>query len=746
MIAALAWFTLIGQKADTVSWLPPDLSSGTRFLVCQYQRSKLKSAKPVRDGRLVQSGAWWTTRIEKSGESLDVRFRLEAGSADSTGIATAFDIADWDRSCYLMIPGVVYNGNRFRALPGEYMPAYPADMFFNPKVPIMISNNPRLAIERDQGSKIELLTGNASTPGFCLYVPSKHEGTIILAEQGTQFGNSGLIVEESPDQKHLTLVVSAPGVRERAAGFGGFSPSGDLATNWRPGQEVRLKFRVVHFPATGLDKVFDRFLTERKSLIGPNAPRNLVPMSKLADITIPRFKKRWMTQPAGNYYAPENSEDFQLGWVSGFMQTPLLARYDPLETNHICDQLDFVTQKLQGPSGYFYAGITAKGNLRSDREFQSHMLALTRKNGDTLLYYLKFFRLLGANGNEKRIKPEWETAARRLADAFCRTWSASHEFGQYVDPVSGKIGVFNSSGGAVAVGALAQASQYFKTSDYLKVAQESAEFYYRRDILTRGFTGGACGDISQDPDSETSFAFVGSLVALYEVTGDRSWLVRAQTAAALASSWTLSYDYRFPSSSQIGKLDGHMAGAVFASAQNKHAAPGICTSSGDYLFKLFRATGDTRYSDLIRDIQHAQVEAVDMPGHPTTGTGTGASMERIQPTDAEGKGQIGNFYPTQNAWTELDGLMMATELPGIYVQSDSGQLAVYDHVEATVVQRIKGMVTLKITNPTPYDADVSVFVESKKASLEPLSPTAYLTWPKVKVKAGENREVQLGGK
>ena len=469
-------------------------------------------------------------------------------------------------------------------------------------------------------------------------------------------------------------------------------------------------------------------------------------MSHLADVTIPRFKKRWMTAPAGSYYAPENSEDFQLGWVSGFMQTPLLARYDPLETSHICDQLDFVTLKLQGASGYFYAGITAKGKLRADREFQGHQFALTRKNADTLLYYVKFFDLLKAQGKGDRIKPAWESAAKRLANAFCRTWAKNHEFGQYLDPVSGTIGVYNSSGGVVAIGALAQASRYFNEPEYLRVAQEAGDFYYHRDITERGFTGGACGDISQDPDSETSFGLLGSLVALYDVTGQIDWVLKARDAAALASTWTLSYDYVFPAASQISKIGGHMAGAVFASAQNKHAAPGICTSSGDYLFKLFRATGDSRYADLIRDIQHAQVEAVDMPGHPTTGTGMGASMERIQPTDAEGKGQIGNFYPTQNAWTELDGLMMATELPGIYVRTDSDKLAVFDHVTISDVLRSKGTVSFKITNPTPYDAEISVLVEAKKDSQVPMSPTAYLTWPKVKVKSGETREIHFDGK
>ena len=136
------------------------------------------------------------------------------------------------------------------------------------------------------------------------------------------------------------------------------------------------------------------------------------------------------------------------------------------------------------------------------------------------------------------------------------------------------------------------------------------------------------------------------MMALYWATGDQAWIEKARTVANLGATWTLSYDYEFPPQSQIARLGGHMAGAVFANTQNKHAAPGICTASGDYVFKLYRATASP-VRRTIRDIQHAHAEATEMPGHPTCGTGNGASMERIQPTDAEGKRAIGNFIHTK---------------------------------------------------------------------------------------------------
>jgi hypothetical protein len=460
-------------------------------------------------------------------------------------------------------------------------------------------------------------------------------------------------------------------------------------------------------------------------------------MSKLSETIVPRFKGRWMTAPAGSYYACENSRHFQLGWVSGFMQTPLLAIDDATERDHICQQFDFVVGKLQGKSGYFYGGITVEGQLRADRAVDSRMLALTRKNADTLLMFFKFFQILKAQGHADLIKPAWEQSARRLAQAFVNTWNNSGEFGQYVDPATDEVAVYNSTGGAIAPGGLALAARYFNEPEFLRVAQASAAFYYKRDVVGLGLTSGHSGDTAQDPDADSTYGFLESLMALYWATGDQAWLEKARTVAQLGATWTLSYDYEFPPQSQIGRLGGHMAGAVWASTQNKHAAPGICTASGDYLFKLYRATGDVRYAELIRDIQHAHVEATEMPGHPTCGAGDGASMERIQPTDGEGKGAIGNFGHTQNAWTELDGLMMATELPGIYLQTDADKLFVFDHVEAKVVKRDADGVTLEIHNPTKFNARVSVFAENARQAQQPLGYTAYLRWPRIELAAGQ---------
>lgn len=159
---------------------------------------------------------------------------------------------------------------------------------------------------------------------------------------------------------------------------------------------------------------------------------------------------------------------------------------------------------------------------------------------------------------------------------------------------------------------------------------------------------------------------------------------------------------------------------------------------------MYRAGGDRLYADLIRDIQHAQIEAVDMPNHRTTNYGFGTSMERIQPSDAEGKGSIGNYIYTRNSWTETDGMLMDLEIPGIYIQTDTDEFYVFDHVEAKILKHEGGKTIVSISNLTPYDASVSIFSETAKEAASPLSYVAYTEWPKVDVKAGETRKIAIG--
>lgn len=745
--------SLAQEPVASLNKLLKDINGSLRLSVKEFNGTDLLS-EHIFSKELLQTktGSWSmqfkATPVSGHPEVMDVStsFRLNSGTAKASAVSVSFDFSKWNPENYVLVPASVYNGNRYRAIGNSYSPQYPKDMYYNPSVPLTISNNPRLSIEEGKASLVELQTGNAATPAMCFFSKKEQKGFIVLTGQMTKLGNNGLTIVENAAKDSCSFSISAPAVRKLATGFGDFHLSGDKAPDWKSGDEVALGFKVYVFNASSIPDLLKKFMQVRKDLSGLNNPRNILPMSKLFEVATDICRGNFVEVPAGSFYRPENNKDFQLGWVSGMMNTyPMLALNDKKERERVAAELDFVVNKLQGKSGYFYGGIRASGEIIPEKmspDFKP-VQAMVRKNADALLWLMKHIKLLKAQGYGNIVKPEWENAAKKLAAAFVRTWKKDGEFGQYIAPETGEIAVYNSTAGAIVPAGLAMASDYFQNKEWMKVAQDAAKFYYHRDVEKQGLTGGHCGDISQDADAESTYGFLESLMALYYYTGQKEWLNKAEVQAALGATWTFSYDPVFPANSEIGKLKSNMAGAIWASIQNKHAAPGICTASGDYVFKLFRATGNQLYADLIRDIQHAHAEAVNMPGHLTTNNLIGSSMERIQLSDAEGKGSIGNFINTRNSWTETNGMLMALEIPGIYVNMDRKKLYVFDHVKAQVLSSDKSGITLQLTNTTGYDANVSVMAETEKQAIKPLSYTAFLGWPKVKVKTGETIKIKV---
>ena len=191
--------------------------------------------------------------------------------------------------------------------------------------------------------------------------------------------------------------------------------------------------------------------------------------------------------------------------------------------------------------------------------------------------------------------------ARKAADAFVKLWDRYGQFGQWVHLDTGDIMAGNSTSGAMAGAGLAEAADFFGEPRYMEGAEAATKMLYERDAV-KGFTTGGPGEILQCPDSESCAGLLESLVALYETTKEAHWLEKARHLAHMTASWTVAYNYHFPETSEFGRLDMKTIGAVWANAQNKHGAPGICTHSGLSLYKLYQYTGDPMYKELFEEI------------------------------------------------------------------------------------------------------------------------------------------------
>jgi hypothetical protein len=727
VVQHIAWLPAedqsIVEDARINEWLA-SLHGTMRLMICRYQGAQLVQQQAFDGKTLTTPTARWKAQIisREVADALEceVAFTLVEGQVSDAAVAVAFDLQRWQAENYLMVPAIVYNANRYPMIGNGYNPRYPEYMWHNKDLPLTFSRAPGLALKPGQPGALELQTGNTACPAICAFSQSLQRSLILLTHQKTRWGDNGLILAEDAPQDTLRLAVTAPGVRRYRLGFGSLHPSGDRGATFKAGDTVTLRFTFYSSPAQSIPDLLRRFMRVRKAVTGPTSPRNLTPMSQVLDLVGARIDRaRWWEQ--GGYYRPENANWMVPGWVGGpMMPYVMLAKGDDLHARRAARSMDVIADRMAGKAGFYYwcyAGPYEGGALKqrgAKGQGWPAQVSMVRASADLLHWYFQVFHLYQALGREDEIKASWRAAARQLADGFVKLWEENGEFGQYVHVDTGKLWIYNSSAGVPAIGGLALASEYFNEPRYLAIAQSAAETYYRRDLYGQGLTAGHCGDISQDADAESAFGFCRALMTLHEKTGDRKWLRYACDVAALCSTWVQAYNYDFPPPSDFARLRIQVAGAVWASVQNKHAAPGVCTCACDCLFRLSRATGDAVYAELLRDIIHAHAEVLETPVRRTHGVGIGTCNERIQTSDAEGPAGRGKMHRAANGWTEANAMLMAWRNPGIYLQTDTDQCYVFDHVTAKILQREADGVTLSIfkditpveqSNLPRYDGD-----------------------------------------
>ncbi|MBA3686267.1 MAG: hypothetical protein H0W72_13655, partial [Planctomycetes bacterium] len=484
------------------------------------------------------------------------------------------------------------------------------------------------------------------------------------------------------------------------------------------------------------------FVALRHDLLPKGGPAPCLPFAAAFAIQRAKYAQSNWVEREGYYSVglrENRHQDWQPGWVGGLMSTlPLLRDGTATERAQALRTFDFLFPKGLGASGLCY-GTWHQGAYGGDGFDYPHAArwTLTRKSADVLIFALKQFTILEQLSPGMRIPTAWSDGVRRIADAFVRLWREHRQFAQFVDVESGAITVGGSTSAAIAIGGLAMAWKRFGVAAYREVAEQAAAAFAERYLAT-GWTTGGPGEILQCPDSESAFGLLEGYVVLAESTGDARWLEHARAAADQCASWITSYDYPFPAASTFGKLGMRSTGSVWANVQNKHSAPAICTLSGDSLLKLFRATGEVAYLDLLVEIARGVTQYLSRADRPIAGMPAGFMNERVNLSDwLEPVGEIFSG----SCWCEVSCLLTWSEVPGVYVQSDTGLLRVLDHVEAELCD---GGGTLRLRNPTAFATEVTVLCETAAdARNRWLGPVPLSGCRRIPLAAGAIAEVQL---
>ncbi len=746
---------------NNTSKLLHSLNGSVSLKIDQYHDNTIEKSYPFDGNKVITDNhSVWNVDVKEipvendpEGMDMELTFELKKGSMESAGVAVEFQFSGWSTQNYVMAPAAVYNGNRFKVLPVGYPPYIYKEEDRPLDMPVTITNVPHLNLDGSP-AKIEMLSSNCSTPMLSFFDKDAQRGFIVLTTQDTDLGKSGLTIVENPGENQASFIVTAPGVREKRYVMTGMVNSDDRAADWKEGGQVALRLRVYNFNAPDMQAFYDKVLNVRKALSGQNEYRNIAPFSNVTRKILDHHDQtKWFSDGRFSYICngPHTNSPFghiQIGWsgipVYAFPQTIVET---PLRIERVCKSLDAITG-MQGKSGLFY-GMPKKGELfgdNFDEMARKRSVVMMRRNGLAIYFGLQEMQLMRFHGHGDRIHPLWEEMFRKASDALVSVWKEYGQFGQFLDAETGKMEINQSTGAAINIAALALASQYFNHPGYLEIAEAAGDFYYRRD-LNNGYTGGGPAEILQCPDSESAAELAESYIVLYEVTGNRKWLKMAEQATSLFATWVVSYDYKFPAGCDLQRTGAKVTGSVWASVQNEHSAPGIYILSGDFLLKLFRATGDVRYAELLKDIAHNIVQYITTENNLLgRGSVPGSVSERVNLSDWEGENNIGIVGADTNMAWETVALLSMLQNPGIYVQTDTEKCIVLDHVQAQIVDKTPEGIVMEIENPTKYQAQISILAESTEQSAKPLGWLGFTQWPKITVEASQKVKITINNK
>ncbi len=692
------------------------------------------------------SGGWNPTGEITKGE---ISFSLQEAGFPAGSVGVRFDFAQWSRKIYVMMPAAVYNGNRYRAVPQEYPPFLREEQGAGPAIEPTITQVPRLRPENGPSS-IELLAGDMSTPAVCLYDPDSQEGWILLFSHDTAFGYNGVTLEENDNKTKASLWVRMPGVRGvKYTMLHADSPSDDVAADFSQGDSLTLKLELHRFPCRSIDGLYRRFFACRSNLSEDTSFNSLLPYSAAFALLEEKFnRENW--HATGHYYRTGTNDhlfqDFQSGWPGGGINTyPLYLMGSALSKQRALQTLDFIFSTMQAQSGFFY-GIYYNGRLYGDRfdHPERTQVLLLRKNADMLYFLLRLYEVL--TKEDPAAASKYQAPLQKACDAFVRLWQKHGQLGQFIDLEREEILIGETAGPGVAPAALALAGRLMNQPVYLQTAAAAAE-RYDREFVQKGLTNGGPGEILQSPDSESAFGLLESFVVLYETTGEPRFLEMAQRCAVQCATWCVNYNFHFPPHSEFGKNGMKTIGSVYANVQNKHSAPGICLLSGSSLFRLFRATGNRGYLELIEQIAHNITQYISRKDRPIQASDgrtmpSGYINERVNMCDWEGKHKVGGIFHG-SCWSETSAMLDILELPGVYAVPELDLVASFDNVAASLEKDSSGGAVLCIHNPTQFDAKVAVFWEPKEACKKPLPFITSVELPKVIIPADQTARVPL---
>lgn len=661
---------------------------------------------------------------------------------------------DWwnEEDGYFFSPAAVYDGNRFKVLHQTYPPMMHREDGMGPEMQTLITDVPRLNQEH---TYIHLSSGDMSVPCMGGWGKKAGKGILFYGNHGNSREYTGFFFDQI--QSGARIGMESPCVRTHQYTMMNTSTkSDDQPRDLKAGDVIQFCFGIHQFDCHSMKTFYEYFFDTREWVESQSKWENQLPFSAAYDIIEQKTTQTQFEEEQGYFrVSPKGTGgvygDWQAGWVGGGMNAcAFMMGSEGVAVTQAEETFQTIySPKLQAETGFIYP-IRYNGKLLGDdfHHTEQKEILLLRKNADVLVYTAKY-----CLSREKRNLPEQQQVTmglKKLADAFVRLFRKYGQLGQFIDLEREEILAGGTASPAIAIEGLALCSRVLKDLVYLETAQQLGDWYAH--CLEKGLLNGGPGEILQGADSESVFGLLEGYMALYHADGQEKWLLLAADCSHQASSWCMTYDFDFPENCEFGRLGMHTTGSVFANVQNKHSAPGICTLSPIALLDLAREAlshpqlsgRSSAYAKLARQIAHNITQYLSREDRPIMSwegkpLPAGWMCERVNTSDWEGKDHIGGVF-CGSCWCEVSTLMTAVEIPGMVVNSDSGMVWVYDHVDV-VSSPVSGGFVCTITNPTQFTARVAIAVCSETHSVPYGEPGYLMELPRLTLLPGETKNI-----
>ncbi len=344
-----------------------------------------------------------------------------------------------------------------------------------------------------------------------------------------------------------------------------------LLTKWARPSVSRDKPEIYEYSMSFLRRLVEHIEEDTLTNMGflPNPRKKIpdVPYSEFVYRRNDRYECGWCGQNISNAFLllfdqaeKQNFKITQKTSVAPFdMAFALEGKFNTEETD-FKDAVSILNtwQKYRFPSGLFPVLLDHVFLGKTD-------FSLDLCNLGWLVYqYLNCYILLKNGGVEKT---DYLESARGVLDALLHYPALGKGFPQTVNEKGEILCDLGMAGGMMTVAAL-QMYRVTREEKYLSAGKTSFDFYYDHYLSKNAAAGGALDTYCID--KESAGPILRAALMLERLTGESSYLEKAENIACYLQTWMFYYDIPFPKGTDAERCGFTTFGATAVSAQHHH--------------------------------------------------------------------------------------------------------------------------------------------------------------------------------